>query len=250
MKKIALIIAIVMAVVIMPAVGQAQENENIIDTDQDGLSDDDEMNKYFTDSNNKDTDGDGYSDGTEIENGYSPLNKEKKLNEVDTDKDYLNDDWELKLGTGLKNADSDGDLYLDGTEVKAGYDPLEAEPRKLEKKIEVQVKKYRLQYYFGDKMLEDIPISGGKASTPTPLGDFEILAKIPVKHYGGATYDYPNTKWNMHFTTTKYRYYVHGAYWHDKFGKAGVSGGCINVKYEDMEALYWWAQVGTKLSIV
>jgi len=223
--------------------------EASVDSDQDGLSDQDEINIYFTDPNKVDTDGDGYNDGLEIKNRYSPLVAGKKLDEVDTDKDYLNDDWEIKLGTNLKNADSDGDKYLDGTEVKAGFDPLNSKPVKVTKKIEVEVAKYRLQYYFGDKMLEDIPISGGKASTPTPKGDFEILAKIPVKHYGGATYNYPNTKWNLHFATTKYRYYIHGAYWHDKFGKAGVSAGCVNVRYEDMELLYWWAQGGTKLRI-
>lgn len=232
---------------LLPAMCYAEESQT--DSDKDGLSDQDEINIYFTDQNKADTDGDGYDDGLEIKNGYSPLVAGKKLDEVDSDKDYLNDDWEIKLGTGLKNPDSDGDKYLDGTEVAASFDPLNKKPVKLEKRIEVQVKKYRLQYYFGDQMLGDIPVSGGKASTPTPKGNFEILAKVPVKHYGGATYDYPNTKWNLHFTTNKYRYYIHGAYWHNKFGVAGVSGGCINVRYEDMEPLYWWTQIGVKVNI-
>lgn len=58
-------------------VSSAQENstsdKNIfLDSDQDGLSDDEEKT-YGTDANNKDTDGDGYSDGTEIKGGYDPL---------------------------------------------------------------------------------------------------------------------------------------------------------------------------------
>jgi lipoprotein-anchoring transpeptidase ErfK/SrfK len=28
-----------------------------------------------------------------------------------------------------------------------------------------------------------------------------------------------------------------------------MSHGCVNVAYEDMEALYWWAQVGTPVII-
>jgi hypothetical protein len=45
----------------------------IIDTDGDGLSDEDEINIHKTDPNNKDTDGDGYEDKSEIDNGYDPL---------------------------------------------------------------------------------------------------------------------------------------------------------------------------------
>lgn len=41
------------------------------DSDQDGLSNDEEV-LYKTDSLNKDTDGDGYMDGVEVESGYDP----------------------------------------------------------------------------------------------------------------------------------------------------------------------------------
>lgn len=55
----------------------AQENpsndKNIfLDSDQDGLSDDEER-AYGTDANNKDTDGDSYTDGVEVKSGYDPL---------------------------------------------------------------------------------------------------------------------------------------------------------------------------------
>lgn len=42
------------------------------DSDQDGLSDEEER-MYGTDSFNRDSDGDGYSDGAEIKSGYDPL---------------------------------------------------------------------------------------------------------------------------------------------------------------------------------
>lgn len=42
------------------------------DSDQDGLSNDEEA-LYGTDPLNKDTDGDGYMDGVEVESGYDPL---------------------------------------------------------------------------------------------------------------------------------------------------------------------------------
>jgi len=146
------------------------------------------------------------------------------------------------------NPDSDGDKYLDGTEVAASYDPLNIERIQREKLIKVDLKKQQLDYYFGDILFGSFPISGGVAGWPTPKGEFAILAKVPVKHYGGVGWDYPNTKWNLHFTTTKYRYYIHGAYWHNDFGKP-KSHGCVNVSYANMESLYWWAQIGTKVII-
>ena len=44
-----------------------------LDSDQDGLSDADEINVYGTNPLKSDTDGDGYLDGDEIKNGYNPL---------------------------------------------------------------------------------------------------------------------------------------------------------------------------------
>jgi hypothetical protein len=43
------------------------------DTDGDGLSDGDEVNRYGTDPKNRDTDEDGFPDAQEIQNGYNPL---------------------------------------------------------------------------------------------------------------------------------------------------------------------------------
>lgn len=220
-----------------------------IDSDGDGLSDYDELNIYFTDYNNPDTDGDGFNDGLEIATAYSPRHGDgQKLIAVDSDKDYLNDKWELALGTGLMNPDSDGDLYLDGTEVAAGYNPLSRDLEQLEKVIKVDIATQTLSYYFDGKLFDRFLISSGVNGMNTPEGEFTILDKVPVKHYGGGDFDYPNTKWNLHFTTQKYRYYIHGAYWHNNFGHP-MSHGCVNVSYENMEPLYWWAQHGTKVEI-
>ncbi len=47
-------------------------NNETLDSDNDGLSDREELNKYFTDPKNPDTDGDGYNDGVEVSGGYNP----------------------------------------------------------------------------------------------------------------------------------------------------------------------------------
>ena len=221
-----------------------------IDTDRDGLSDRLEARVYHTDPNDSDTDDDGFADGQEVENGYSPRNSGPvRLLSLDTDKDYLNDAWEIAAGTDLLNPDTDGDLFLDGTEVAASYDPLVPKPVPVKKEIRVSLRDQQLSYYFDGKLFGQFAVSTGKKSTPTPVGEYVIQAKIPVKYYGGRGFSYPNTKWNLLFTRRNgWGYYIHGAYWHDKFGTP-VSHGCVNVRYSDMERLYWWAQDGTRVVI-
>lgn len=65
-----------------------------IDTDQDGLIDDDEI-KFGTDPKLMDTDSDGLTDMEEV----------------------------IKYKTNPRNNDSDGDSYKDGEEIKNGYNP-------------------------------------------------------------------------------------------------------------------------------
>jgi subtilisin family serine protease len=76
-----------------------------------------------------DLDGDGLSDSLEMTIGTDPL-------DVDTDDDGLTDYLEIAwdgdagtysvvLDTNPLNPDTDGDLVNDGTEVLAGYDPLD-----------------------------------------------------------------------------------------------------------------------------
>ncbi|MBS4033286.1 MAG: hypothetical protein KGZ85_02370 [Ignavibacterium sp.] len=69
-----------------------------------------------------DTDGDGLTDEEELTLGTS-------INNTDTDSDGLFDFEEVKIyGTDPLNPDTDGDGYLDGEEVKAGYNPLDPRP--------------------------------------------------------------------------------------------------------------------------
>ena len=118
------------------------------------------------------------------------------------------------------------------------------------KRIHISLSAQRLTYFEGDRMIDSFLISSGLPRTPSPRGTFAVQAKLPVvKYFGynrdGSTYNYPNTKWNLRFYR---RYYIHGAYWHNAFGTPR-SHGCINVSYENMEKLYHWADVGTKVTI-
>lgn len=224
----------------------AKNSDKFIDTDSDGLSDYAENNIYYTLLDNPDTDKDGYNDGLEVKNGYSPKHPKLKMDKVDSDNDGLNDEWEIRLGSNLTVKDTDKDGITDGEEVLNNLSPTSTKSEKIEKRIEVNTKTLRLSFYFGDILLDNYPVSTGKTSTPTPLGNFSIIAKYPLKNY----INLPNTKWNMHFATKNgLRYYIHGAYWHNVFGLATVSGGCVNVRYEDIENLYNFTPVGTKVII-
>ncbi len=218
------------------------------DIDQDGLTDVEEVGVYYTNPSVADTDGDGFSDGEEITNGYSPLvGDNKKLSAVDTDSDGLSDEAELGLGTDLNISDTDRDGYKDGGEAYLGYNPLKGGgDRSLKRHAEVDLNTQQLVYYLNDVQLGSMPISSGLAQTPTPVGEFAIMRKVPVKHYRGPGYDLPNTKWNLEFKRT---YYLHGAYWHNQFGIRPMSHGCVNIAYKDVEKLYAFLDVGDTVKI-
>ncbi len=85
---------------------------SLVDSDKDGLSDNDELHVYFTAPDNPDTDGDGLSDGDEV-NKYGT-----KVKDADSDSDGLSDGDEVKVyGSDPLSADSDSDGLTDGEEV-------------------------------------------------------------------------------------------------------------------------------------
>ncbi|MFH0992233.1 MAG: OmpA family protein [bacterium] len=122
---------------------QLGTNPKAADTDGDGLSDGDEVKKYFTDPLKADSDGDGLNDADEL-NRYKTdplktdtdgdgLNDKEELltyntepTKRDTDNDGLSDyDEVMKFKTNPLKADTDGDGLSDGEEViKYKTDPL------------------------------------------------------------------------------------------------------------------------------
>ena len=92
-------------------------NLNNSDSDDDGLNDGDEINTYSTDPNDADSDDDGLTDGDEV-NTYST-----DPNDADSDDDGLTDGDEINTySTDPNDADSDDDGFNDGDEV-SGLDP-------------------------------------------------------------------------------------------------------------------------------
>ncbi len=86
-----------------------------VDTDGDGLSDDNEVNVYGTDPAKADTDGDGLGDRDELDKyGTNPLN-------ADSDNDGFKDGWEVNKGWKPSQNDDDVLIYIDNNASTFGY---------------------------------------------------------------------------------------------------------------------------------
>lgn len=116
------------------------------------------------------------------------------------------------------------------------------------KKIVVDRSDQMLYAYEGDTIVIEDSISTGLLLTPTPRGTFTIYRKTPSRYMQGPIpgistdfYDLPGVPWNLYFTYEGA--VVHGAYWHNQFGKQW-SHGCVNLPPARAEELYNWAEVG------
>ena len=118
-----------------------------------------------------------------------------------------------------------------------------------EKKIFVDLTNQKLYAFEQDELIYSFPISSGKWGR-TPTGTFRIWIKLKSTLMSGGsqalgTYYYlPNVPYTMYFYNNaiprERGYGIHGAYWHNNFGHP-MSHGCINMKPEDAEKLYYWA---------
>lgn len=118
------------------------------------------------------------------------------------------------------------------------------------KRIEVDLTNQRIYAYEGNNKIYDFIISSGLYDW-TPRGDFRIWIKLKyTKMSGGSqalgTYYYlPNVPYVMYFANEdipRWRGFgLHGTYWHNDFGRP-KSHGCINLRTQDAEQLYYWAE--------
>jgi lipoprotein-anchoring transpeptidase ErfK/SrfK len=93
------------------------------------------------------------------------------------------------------------------------------------KRIIVVLSEQKLYACEGERLVLETPVSTGTAYHPTPVGEYQIYLKLTADRMTGPGYNLPAVPWTMYF----YRgYAVHGAYWHDQFGRV-MSHGCINL---------------------
>ncbi len=120
------------------------------------------------------------------------------------------------------------------------------------KYIEVNLETQTLSAYRNGVKENEFKISSGIDRYPSPEGEFQIQAKIPMKDYIWSygpehpdNYEIEDVKNNLRFDGT---YYFHYAYWHNNFGHK-MSHGCININESDSTWLYDWGEVGDKVYI-
>ena len=121
------------------------------------------------------------------------------------------------------------------------------------KRIIVDRSQQMLYAYDGDALFMQQSISTGLELTPTPRGTFTVYKKTPSRYMQGPLpgvsdqyYDLPGVPWNLYFTPQGG--VIHGAYWHDHFGRPW-SHGCVNLPVAAAKILYDWADIGTSVVV-
>ncbi|MEN9561633.1 MAG: hypothetical protein RIQ56_906 [Candidatus Parcubacteria bacterium] len=129
----------------------------------------------------------------------------------------------------------------------------EGEQASSTKMILVDRSSQKLYAYDGEELFMEETVSTGLELTPTPRGTFSVYKKTPTRYMQGPIpgisdqyYDLPGVPWNLYFTNEGA--VIHGAYWHDKFGKPW-SHGCVNLPPEKARILYSWAELGTRVIV-
>lgn len=113
-----------------------------------------------------------------------------------------------------------------------------------EKWIEVDISDQKLYAWEGDRKVFEFSISSGRPGYDTVQGEFRVWRKVKYQTYRGGSkargdyYYLPNVPYSLFFYKD---YAIHGAYWHNDFGIQRRSSGCVNLRPEDAEKLFFWA---------
>jgi hypothetical protein len=172
----------------------------------------------------------------------------------------------------------EGVAWMDGgkfsTDVKVGNPAMDLEQKKYwsyikesanlaqldlngEKTIEVSIANQKMKLKVGEYLINEFPVSTGKASTPTPLGTTKIFHKQEVRVAASRPH-YIMPKW-MSFRAGGYGIHAlpslandNGIYWREALNHIGTrrSHGCIRLLPKDAEFAYAFADIGTTVKVV
>ena len=111
--------------------------------------------------------------------------------------------------------------------------------------IEVNLSQQRLYAYAGNTLMNSFVVSTGTWQTPTVTGYFNVYLKYVSTTMSGPGYYLTNVPYTMYFHGD---YGIHGTYWHNNFGTP-MSHGCVNMRSNEAEWLYYFSPVGTLVYI-
>lgn len=149
------------------------------------------------------------------------------------------------------NAKYEADGVRVNTDVGKAFKACPAKPVPPEKWIEINLSTQYLRAYVGNTVVNGTYVSTGKDGFWTPTGTFRILTRYWSQTMAGCIqgecYNVPNVPFVQYFTN--YGHALHGAYWHNQFGIARRSHGCVNLPVPFAEWLWYWATYGTRVWI-
>lgn len=118
------------------------------------------------------------------------------------------------------------------------------------KLITVDLGKQLLTAWESGRVVHQTKISSGLLLAPTVMGSFRIQTKVPSQDMKGGSKAYgPYFLKNVPNIMYFYQgYAIHGAYWHNRFGRP-ASHGCVNTPLASADWLYKWAPVGTRVEV-
>lgn len=114
------------------------------------------------------------------------------------------------------------------------------------KAIVVSTQEQRIYAYEDGKLVRSHIVSTGRSETPTVLGDYKVYVKYEADDMSGPDYFLPAVPYTMYFHRG---YAIHGAYWHNSFGRP-MSHGCVNLPVDEAEWFFNFAEVGTLVRVI
>lgn len=111
--------------------------------------------------------------------------------------------------------------------------------------IDIDISDQTLTAWQGDTVVLKTKVSTGKPGYETVTGTFYVNTKLRYAHMIGEDYNTPDVPWTMYYYQG---YAVHGAYWHNNFGRP-VSHGCVNMRVNESKLLFEWASIGTEVVV-
>lgn len=134
---------------------------------------------------------------------------------------------------------------LDLSLLEAGFVEDEKQKKDVMPKgmyIHIHLDSKQLYLYKDGELLNTYPVSGGKPSTPSPLGTWKIISKSDWgEGFGGGWLGF-NVPWG--------KYGIHGTQEPWFVGRTNASKGCIRMKNKDLLELYHRIPYGTLVKIV
>lgn len=112
-------------------------------------------------------------------------------------------------------------------------------PHVRDKRIEISLADQLLVAFEKGEPVFETHISGGTGGDrSTPTGRHHIIFKAPSRHMVGEDYNLPGVPFDTYFWGAVA---IHGAYWHNDFGRPR-SHGCVNVSSEAAKWIFRWTQ--------